>query len=161
MTLRTTLLRWTARLLMTALVEVIDWDDVDVAARFSNERLAAALDWVEVDLRDHVDDDRLAGALNWDAIDVYDYVDEHEHLAGPVDVLHDLDDDHEDIYVWEVATVEAEAQLSRQIHDEYRREYGREPRAAHFVVADLERLREFDRDDLAAYVDPQLVGGEA
>jgi hypothetical protein len=159
--IRTTLLRWMARLLLTPLVEAVDWDDVDVAARFDQARLEAALDWDDVVLQKHVGDDRLAGALNWDAIDVYDYVDEHKHLSGPVEVLHELDDDHEDIYVWEVETVEAEGQVSRQIHGEYQREYGREPRAAHFVVADLESLREFDPDQLAAYVDPQKVGGGA
>jgi len=150
-----------ARLLLTPLVEAVDWDDVDVAARFDQDRLEAALDWDDVVLQEHVDDDRLAGALDWDAIDVYDYLDEHEHLAGPVDVLHDLDDDHEDIYVWQVESEEAEAQVHRQIHDEYQREMGREPRAAHFVVADLESLREFEPDQLAHYVDPQKAGGGA
>ena len=150
-----------ARLLMLPLVEAVDWDDVDVAARFDQVRLEAALDWDNVVLQEHVDDDRLAGALDWAAIDVYDYVDEHKHLAGPVDVLHALDDEHEDIYIWQVATKEAEAQVSRQIHDEYQREYGREPRAAHFVVADLESLREFDPEQLATYVDPQKAGGGA
>jgi len=122
--------------------------------------VTVAVDWDDVELREHVDDDRLAAELDWDAIDVYDYVDEHEHLAGPIEVLHELDDDPERIYIWQVETPEAEQQLHRQVVDEYRREYGREPKAAHFVVHDLEELRRFDPDQLAPYVDPRKVGGE-
>lgn len=139
--IRETLLAWLARLLLIDPAAVVDWEDVD--------------------LRDHVDDDRLAAALDWGEVDIYEHVDEHEHLAGPTETLHDLADDPDRIYVWEVATPEAERQLHRQIVDEYRREFDREPRAAHFVVADLERLREFDPDELAAYVAPRNVGGEA
>jgi hypothetical protein len=139
--IRHTLIRWIARLLWCSPADVVDWDDVD--------------------LRAHVDNERLAEAIDWDNVDVYEYVDEHEHLAGPAEVLHDLDDDPECIYVWEVETPQAEQQVAREVTDEYRREFGREPKAAHFVVADLERLREFSPDDLAAYVDPRKVGGEA
>jgi hypothetical protein len=140
--IRHTLLAWLARLLLIDPADVVDWDGVDLQERVD-------------------DDDRLAAALDWDAVDVYEFVDEHEHLAGPTEILHDLDDDPDRIYIWEVETPEAERQLHRQIVDEYRREFDREPRAAHFVVADLERLREFDPDELAAYVAPRQVGGEA
>lgn len=157
--IRQLLIKWTARILFVSLLELIDWDTVDIAERFDNDRLADALDWDDVDLQEHVDDDRLADALNWGAIDVYDYVDEHEHLAGPTEVLHELEDDPERIYIWEVESVEAEQQLHRQVVDEYRREYGREPKAAHFVVADLDRLRRFDPDQLAGYIDQRKAGG--
>ena len=141
MTLTTTLLRWTARLLLTSVDEAIDWEQINPAERFSDERLAEAIDW--------------------DEIDVYDYVDEARHLAGPTDVVIDLVDEPERIYVWQVATAEAEAQVERQIRDEYRETYGREPHAAHFVVSDLEQLREFDPDQLHHWIDPGQRGGEA
>ena len=140
MSVKATVVRGIARLLFVPVADAVDWDDVE--------------------LREHVDDDRLAADLDWDAIDVYDYVDEHRHLAGPTEILHDLEDDADRIYVWQVESPEAEQQLHRQIVDEYRREFGREPQAAHFVVHDLERLREFDPDRLAAYVDPAKAGGE-
>jgi uncharacterized metal-binding protein YceD (DUF177 family) len=141
MTWTITLLRWTARILWTSVDEAIDWDTVDVAERF--------------------DDERLAEAVDWDEVDVYDYVNENEHLTAPVDRLHELDDDADRIYVWLVETEEAEAQLTRQISEEYREAYGREPRAAHFVVDDLDDLREFESDDLAYWVDPAKAGGDA
>jgi len=138
--IRQTILTWLARLLLIDPAEVVDWEDVA--------------------LQEQVDDDRLAAALDWAEVDIYEFVDEHEHLAGPTETLHDLDDDPDRIYVWEVESVEAEQQLHRQVVDEYRREYGREPQAAHFVVADLDRLRRFDPDQLAGWVDQRKAGGE-
>lgn len=161
MTLRTSLLRWIARLLLTSVAAAVRWDDVDVAERVDQERLAAALEWDAVALQAHVTDARLAAALDWDAIDVYDYVDEYSHLAGPTEKLHDLPDDPDRIYIWQVESKEAEQQVTREIVDEYRREFGREPEAAHFVIHDLERLREFDPEQLAAYLDQRRVGGAA
>lgn len=140
MTWTTTLLRWTARILLTSVDEAIDWEEIDVAGRFANERLAEAIDW--------------------DELDVYDYVDQAHHLAGPTDVVLELEDDDGRIYVWLVETEEAVPQLERQISEEYREAYGREPRAAHFVVSDLEELREFDPDDLAYWIDPPAEGGD-
>ena len=137
MTWTLTLLRWTARLLLTSIDEAIDWDEVDVAARF--------------------DDKRLAEAIDWDEIDIYDYVDPDEHLAGPVDRLHQLVDDHDRAYVWEVPSEEAEQQVTSLITEAYQRDYGRDPDAAHFVVADLEQLRQFDRETVRM-VEP--VGGD-
>lgn len=134
--IRATLVRWTARLLLVSLPDVVEWDDVDLQA--------------------HVDDDRLADALDWDAIDVYDYVDEDAHLSGPVERLQELEDDDDRAYVWVAETPEAERQLTQLIVDAYREDYGREPRAAHFVVSDLEQLREMD-ESTVRLVDPAEV----
>jgi hypothetical protein len=139
MTWRATVLEWTARLLLTSLTECTDWEEIDLEERF--------------------EPDRLAGAIDWEEIDVYDYVDPDDHLAGPVDRLHQLEDDPAQIYLWQVESIEAERQLSRVIQDEYRREYGHEPEAAHFVLHDVEQVREFSPDELQLYLEAQ--GGEA
>lgn len=139
MTWTATVLKWTARLLLTSLTDCIDWEAIDLVERFDQERLADAIDW--------------------EAIDIYDYVDPDEHLAGPVERLHQLEDDAERIYLWQVDSIEAERQLSRLIQDEYRREFGHEPEAAHFVLHDVEQVREFTPGELQLYLEAQ--GGEA
>lgn len=151
--IRAWLLKWTARMLLVSLLDVVDWDALDPADWFSNERLAAALDWDDVDLREHVTDEDLAAALEWDNIDVYDHVDPDEHLAGPVERLHQLDDDEERAYVWQVPTPEAERQVTDLILEAYRDDYGRDPKAAHFVVHDLEQLRDMDEQAIRL-IDP-------
>jgi len=138
MSLRAAIVRWTARMLLVPVTDAIRWDGIK--------------------LQEHVDDDRLAGTLDWDAIDVYEYANPNEHLAGPVDRLHELEDDAEKAYVWVVPSKEAERQLTQMVVGAYREDFGREPDAAHFVVSDLEQLREMDPNTVRI-IDP--AGGEA
>jgi len=136
MTLRTTLLRWTARILLTSIADAVDWDEIDLSSR--------------------VDDDRLANAVDWDDLDVEAFVDPDAHWGAPVERLYRLEDDPGRGYVWLVESEAAERQWSALIEREYLAEYGREPDAAHFVISDLERLREFDPDDVRM-IDPAGV----
>jgi len=158
MSLRAALVRWTARMLLLPVTAAVDWDAVDLQEHVANDRLAAALDWSEIDLQDHVSNYRLAEALDWDTVDVYKYVDPDQHLSGPVERLHQLEDDPERAYVWVVKSEEAERQLTQMVVGAYREDFGREPEAAHFVVSDLEDLREMDQETVRI-VDP--AGGEA
>lgn len=131
--IRRTLIRWLAWSLRYPVADALDWDDVDV--------------------REHVDDGRLAAALDWSDIDIYEFIDANEHLAGPVERLHELEDDDGKAYVWLVETEEARAQVSQMLEGAYLETHGRSPNAEHFVVSDVEQLREMDPDSVRL-IDP-------
>ena len=151
--IRATLVRWTARLLVTRVTECIDWDVVDPAERFDDDRLAEALDWDDLDPADRFTDEQLADAIDFDALDLEDYVNPDVYWGDPVERLHQLEDDPERGYVWLVESEAAARQWSELIEREWLAEYGRQPEAAHFVISDLEELREFDADAVRM-VDP-------
>ena len=137
--IRHTLLRWTARLLFVPIADAVDWDTVN--------------------LRDHVDDERLAETLDWSAIDPYHHgLDRDEHLSSPVERLFQLEDADDRAYVWLVESDAAERQVTNLISEAYRQDFGRDPRAAHFVVSDIEKLRAMD-PNAVRMVDP--IGGDS
>lgn len=132
-----TLLRWTARLLRVAIVDAIDWDDLDVSEY--------------IDPVEHVD---------WDDL-TYEDLEEHldeRHYRDPVEALEDLPDEDGQIYYWECATDEAAKQVNGILESYFNHELGREPRAAHIVLTDVEQLRELDPDELRLYTQP--FGGD-
>jgi len=142
-TITTTLVRWTARLLLSSVEDCVDWEGLKAE-----------------ELTDRVDDDVLAEALDWDEIDPYSKgrLDRDEDLAGPVDRLHHLSDDPGDIYLWVCESGEAADQIQRAVGEEFQREYGRHPKACHIMVADLEELRILEPADLRAWIDPKANG---
>jgi len=120
MTWTITFVRWTAKLLGTAITECIDWEDIDLA----------------------------------------EYVDPDEHFGDPIERLQRLEDAPGNVYVWEVETEEGAAQVTNLLHQHFER-VGRDPDAAHFVLTDIEQLRQYNKDELRTFVAPfDRDGGE-
>jgi len=65
----------------------------------------------------------------------------------PVKALHTLDDFEDRIYVWETKTEREKEQLLRWFD---RANF--DPKALHFVLSELEELREYDEQELKPYL---------
>jgi hypothetical protein len=65
----------------------------------------------------------------------------------PVDELHTLPDDENRIYVWQVETEREKEQVLRWFE-----QAKADPQALHFVLSELEELREYDEQELKPYL---------
>ena len=68
-------------------------------------------------------------------------------FKDPVEAFHDLPDEKGRIYVWEAKTEQGRTQLLRGFDHA-----NVEPEALHFIVTELEDLREIDEQELKPYL---------
>ena len=96
----------------------------------------------------------LAGLLGIDLEATYQTVETEVKWKDPVEKLHELPDEDGRVYYWECATDEGAAQLDGILREYFVETLGREPRAAHIVLTDVEQLRRLDPEELKMYTQP-------
>jgi len=88
-----------------------------------------------------------------------DLVDERGCWPDPINKVAQLEDDSSHAYAWilsEDATEEDRQSLAREIEETFIGMKANEPEALHFIVRDVEELRELDSETVESYVKPWL-----
>jgi len=88
-----------------------------------------------------------------------DLVDERGCWPDPINKVAQLEDDPSHAYAWilsEEATEEDRESLAREIEETFIGMKANEPEALHFIVRDVEELRELDSETVENYVKPWL-----
>ena len=90
-----------------------------------------------------------------------EYVPYVEHIPvietewkDPIEELKTLPDEHGNVYCWLVNTEPGAKQVTNILETYFQDTLGRDPKAAHIVLTDVEQLRELDPEELSVYTKP-------